>query len=193
MEVLKKINQAIEIIKKTKLKKEGRNSYSNYDYFTPDQIDILVYSACNPLNLHNKFDLIRNEFGIYGKLTVTDLDTNTFAEYFMASDIPSIKATNISQQLGGSMTYTKRYLFMNVYSITDHNLDFDTSSNTAVSDQKKTLTVKHFNHYMKEGTADTIQQVLDNMVMTKQQRTSLETLVSDQIMSQEIKTEYTTK
>ena len=176
MEVLKKINQAIEIIKNSKLVKEGRNDFSKYNYFTPDQVDVLVYSACKELDIHNKFDLIRNEYGIFGRLTVTDLKSGKQAEYFMASDIPVIKATNIAQQLGGSMTYTKRYLLMNVYSITDHNLDFDTSSNTAAAAVKKTLTVKQFNITL-DSTLPQIKKVLGEFQMSKAQRTELEEII----------------
>lgn len=185
MEVLKKIQKAIKEIKETKVKKEGRNDYSKYDYFEPSQIDLLVFKACHKLGLNNKFDMIRNEFGIYGQMTVTDIETNDKEVYYMASDIPSIKATNISQQLGGAQTYTKRYMLQNIYEITDNNLDFDTSSNTAVSAQKKNLTVKAYNYTMEKGTAADIQKVLDEYDMTKQQRKDMETLMTDKIIQNE--------
>lgn len=136
MEVYKKINQAIEKIKSSNLKKGGYNSYSEYSYYTPEQIDKLVREACKDLNLFIKFDLKRNELGIDGMLEIIDLDLEINAPsafYTMASDIPSIKATNISQQLGGAMTYTKRYMLMNVFDIVDNNLDFDNTDNTQKS------------------------------------------------------------
>ncbi|MCP4336279.1 MAG: hypothetical protein GY679_00295, partial [Mycoplasma sp.] len=74
MEVYKKINKAIEKIKNSDLKKGGYNSYSEYNYYTPEQVDKLVYDAVKELNLFIKFDLKRNEFGIEGELTVMDLD-----------------------------------------------------------------------------------------------------------------------
>lgn len=140
MEVYKKINQAIEKIKGSDLKKGGYNSYSEYAYYTPEQIDKLVNDACKELNLFVKFDLVRNELGIDGHLEVIDLDLSKddpTAFYRMASDIPSIKATNISQQLGGAMTYTKRYMLMNVFDIVDNNLDFDNTDNTQKSQSNK--------------------------------------------------------
>lgn len=126
----KKLNKAIDHIKKSKLKKEGYNAFSKYKYFTPDQIDLLVYLATKELGLFVKFDLIRNELGITGKATIIDIENKEEITFVMASGIPEIKATNISQQLGGAMTYTKRYMMMNIFAITDNNLDFDT-------DQKK--------------------------------------------------------
>jgi hypothetical protein len=81
--------------------------------------------------LYPKFDLERNDLGITGKLSLYDVESDSEPVVFeMASAIPEIKATNISQQLGGAMTYTKRYLFMNAFDIVDNNLDFDTTENT---------------------------------------------------------------
>ena len=132
MKTLNKIQNVITRIKESDVKKLGRNDYSGYDYFTPEQIEQIVSNECKAEQLFYKFDLIRNDLGIFGKLSVYDLE-NEKAEpviYEMASDIPTIKATNIAQQFGGSMTYTKRYLMMNAFNITDNNLDHDTTQNT---------------------------------------------------------------
>ncbi len=138
MTILKKMNDAVEIIKSQNLKKKGKNTFSKYDYYTPEQVSELVIGACHKTKLFPKFDLIRNELGITGKLSVYDIESEEAPIVFeMASDIPSIKATNISQQLGGAMTYTKRYLFMNAFDIADNNLDFDTSENTKKQAEQK--------------------------------------------------------
>lgn len=129
-ELIKKIEAAKTEIKNTKLKKEGRNDFSKYDYFTPQQIEFLVASACHNNGLLTIFDLIRNELGVYGELTVYDTDTAQSLKIKMATAIPEIKATNIAQQLGGCVTYTERYLKMSAFGITDNQLDFDTTENT---------------------------------------------------------------
>ena len=135
--IYEKLQKCRVLIKSTKLKKEGRNTFSNYDYFTPSQVDKLVYDACLETKLFHKFDLIRNEYGIYGQLTIIDIETSEDAVFTMASDIPSIKATNISQQLGGAMTYTNRYLLQSVFGIVDNNLDFDSQDGRKKSDKSK--------------------------------------------------------
>lgn len=129
-ELLNKLAAAKAEIKATKLKKEGRNTYSNYDYFTPSQIEFLVAAACHNNKLLTSFDLIRNELGVYGRLTIYDLESGEKLTAEMASAIPEIKATNIAQQLGGCVTYTERYLKMSLFGITDNQLDFDTTENT---------------------------------------------------------------
>ena len=125
-ELLLKITKAKESIKNTKMQKKGNNSFSNYKYFTPDQVEKLVNDASSENSLLTKFDLVRNDLGIYGQLTIFDIESGNKLEYVMASDIPSIKATNIAQQLGGAVTYTERYIKMSAFGITENDLDFDT-------------------------------------------------------------------
>lgn len=129
MKLIEKIANAKREIKETKLIKEGENKFSNYKYFTPTQIEYLVHQACFNNGLLTKFDLIRDNLGVYGILTIFDIDTNEILTLTMASAIPEIKATNIAQQLGGAMTYTERYLKTSAFGITDNNLDFDNHNN----------------------------------------------------------------
>lgn len=125
MKLIEKIANAKEQIKESKLKKEGRNEFSKYDYFTPQQIELLVQKVCKDNKLLTTFNLIRNDLGVTGELSIYDLDSNEVMTYKMATAIPEIKATNIAQQLGGCVTYTERYLKMSAFGITDSNLDFD--------------------------------------------------------------------
>ena len=139
-ELLNKLAAAKAEIKATKLKKEGKNTFSNYEYFTPSQIEFLVATACHNNKLLTSFDLIRNDLGVYGRLTVYDLESGEKLTTEMASAIPEIKATNIAQQLGGCVTYTERYLKMSLFGITDNQLDFDTTENTKKQTEPKTAT-----------------------------------------------------
>ena len=135
MKLIDKIAKCKAEIKESKLKKEGYNKFSNYNYFTPSQVEMLVNQVCNNNKLLTKFDLIRDNLGIFGKLTIYDCESLEKLEYIMASAIPDIKATNISQQLGGAVTYTERYLKMSVFGIVDNNLDFD-SKNESKNENK---------------------------------------------------------
>ena len=143
MKLIKKLAKAKEDIKQSPIKKEGRNSFSKYDYFTPAQIEGLVSHVCQENGLLTKFDLIRNELGVFGRLTIFDLDSNEddCIEFNMATAIPDIKATNIAQQLGGCVTYTERYLKMSAFGITDSNLDFDTDKKKVVEELASTTQI----------------------------------------------------
>lgn len=129
-ELLKKIALAKKEIKNSKMTKLGKNKFSNYDYFTPEQIEKLVFDACENNGLITTFNLKRNEFGVYGILTIYDTESSEKLEYEMASAIPEIKATNIAQQLGGCVTYTERYLKTSAFGIVDNSLDFDNDNNS---------------------------------------------------------------
>jgi len=125
MKILSKINEARQIIKKSDLKKTGRNEYSKYDYYTPEQVNKLVNDACQQVKLFNKFDLLRTDLGLVAELTIFDLEGEESVKFNIATEIPEIKATNVAQQLGGAVTYSERYLLMIAYDIKDNNLDFD--------------------------------------------------------------------
>jgi len=128
--IYKKLANAKHHIKTNATKKEGRNKFSNYDYFTPEQVEKLVFDACQDSKIITLFDLKRNEFGEYGEMTIADTESDESIVVTMATAIPDIKATNISQQIGGCMTYTERYLKMSVFGITENSLDPDTAENT---------------------------------------------------------------
>jgi len=123
--IYEKIQACRASIKASSEKKAGWNEYSKYPYYTPEQVDRLVHEVCVTNKLFNKFDLKRNEYGIYGVITVVDLETSDTAVFEMASAIPKITATNDTQQLGGAMTYTNRYLLQSIYGLVDNNVDPD--------------------------------------------------------------------
>ena len=128
--IIASLAKAKQKIATIKLSKEGTNDYSHYNYFTPDQVNKIVQSVCEEFKLVTKFDLKRNEYGVYGTLTVFDIESGESIVFEGATAIPEITATNVAQQIGGCMTYTERYLKMSAFGITDNSLDFDTTENT---------------------------------------------------------------
>lgn len=138
MSVLKKISKARENIKSSNLGKLGRNEHSKYEYYTPEQVSFLVNEACKELNLLNTYQLKRTELGLVAELTVWDLDKeNIYHVFEMATEIPTITATNVAQQLGGAVTYSERYLLMSIYDIKDNNLDFDATKKPSNKTKKE--------------------------------------------------------
>lgn len=158
MELIKKIAKAKGEIKESKLKKEGHNTFSKYDYFTPSQIELLVNQVCASNNLLTKFDLIRNDLGVFGRLTIFDCLSEEKIEYEMATAIPEIKATNIAQQLGGCVTYTERYLKMSAFGITDNQLDFDTDQKETKKDEPKAESIEPEKAWLSDANCEKICQ-----------------------------------
>lgn len=144
--IIKKIAEAKKSIASQKITKEWKNTYSNYSYFTPEQVASIVQKACDEFWLFTKFDLIRDEQWIEWQLTIYDIDTEEYMTFIWATAIPEIKATNVAQQIWWCMTYTERYLKMTAFWIADNSLDFDTTENTektAKAESKKET--KRFN------------------------------------------------
>jgi hypothetical protein len=141
-DVLKKLQKARAHIKGLNLKKQGRNAYSNYDYYTPEQVNSLVNDASEKFSLFNKFDLERTELGLMARLEITDLETGNSIKFTIATEIPEIKATNVAQQLGGAVTYSNRYLLMIAYDIVENALDFDDKDHTKVTKPRSKPTDK---------------------------------------------------
>jgi len=136
--ILKKLSEAKKWIASQKMTKEWKNTFSNYSYFTPEQVCWIVEKACEEFWLFTKFDLIRDELWIEWQLTVFDIDTEETMQFIGATAIPEIKATNVAQQIWWCMTFTERYLKMTAFWISDSSLDFDTTENTEkrVKEQK---------------------------------------------------------
>jgi hypothetical protein len=127
--VLEKLKQARDIIKSSDLKKSGRNDYSKFDYYTPEQVESLVDKACNETNSIVLCNLKADEFGLFQTLDFIDLDSEEKLSFEMRTKHGSITATNETQQMGGTDTYSERYIKMKVFQIKDNNLDIDSQDN----------------------------------------------------------------
>jgi hypothetical protein len=131
MEIYNKLQQARDFIKNSPVKKEGKNSYSNYEYFTPSQISKLVHDACQETGLIHIYNLRRNKLGYTATIVIINTSKPDESIIFqIPTSIPEIKATNEAQKLGGAVTYSQRYLLMIAFDIVDNSLDFDTTKNT---------------------------------------------------------------
>jgi hypothetical protein len=124
-----RIQKARQLIRENKLKKDGKNEFSRYDYFTPEMVEKLVSEACDKVGIIPIFSLQADEFGMFGQVNIYDLENKLIAATMMRTVAPSIKATNETQQMGGCMTYTRRYMLMSLFGIMDNSLDFDAHDN----------------------------------------------------------------
>lgn len=139
--VLSKLALARLFIKSNPIKKDGRNPFSKYDYFTPEIVSKLVNDACNEANIICTFSLKQDGLSYYGEVMTTDLETGEFLVTEMRTAKPIITATNETQQMGGMNTYAKRYALMSLFDIEDNTIDFDNHDNTP-----KTKGVESFNN-----------------------------------------------
>jgi len=146
--VLSKLAAARVFIKSHPIKKDGRNEFSKYDYFTPEIVSKLVNDACVESNIICLFSLKQDALGYYGEITTTDLETGEQVITEMRTAKPQITATNETQQMGGMNTYAKRYALMSLFDIEDNTIDFDSQDNSKQAKQEPDLP------WLNENTAE---------------------------------------
>lgn len=126
MKLYEKLRKARELVRTTKHVKAGHNDYSNFDYFTPEQVEMIVSEVCEETKMLPLCNLKRNEYGLYQELTLVNLeDVSEKLPFELATTQGEMKATNATQQMGGTDTYSERYIKMKVFQIKDNNLDPD--------------------------------------------------------------------
>jgi hypothetical protein len=130
--ILEKLKKARQSIKKSNLKKQGRNDYSKYDYYTPEQVEQLVDKACEDTNTIVLCNLKADEFGLFQTLDFCDLGSEEKITFEMRTKHGEITATNEAQQMGGTDTYSERYIKMKVFQIKDNNIDPDSKDHTKI-------------------------------------------------------------
>jgi len=139
--VLSKLATARLWVKSHPIKKDGRNTFSKYDYFTPEHVSKLVNEACIEANIICVFSLKQDVLGFYGEVITTDLENGESITTEVRTACPNITATNLTQQMGGMLTYCKRYTLMCLFDIEDNSMDFDSQDNTP-----KQKTAESFNN-----------------------------------------------
>lgn len=134
--VLSKLATARLFIKSHPIKKDGRNEFSKYDYFTPEIVSKLVNEACIEANIICVFNLKQDGLSYYGEIVTTDLETGEQLTTETRTAKPMITATNETQQMGGMNTYAKRYSLMSLFDIEDNTIDFDSQDNSKSKPQQ---------------------------------------------------------
>ncbi|GEM_PF-2045236 len=137
LSIYQKLHEARKYIKTCGAEKLGWNDYSEYKYFLPEQISQLTFEASENQKILPMFSLKRNELGETGFLTIVDLESDQSIVFEMATAIPEIKATNATQQVGGAVTFTERYLLQVAFDIKDNNIDPDTNDKKKDKGSKK--------------------------------------------------------
>lgn len=109
---MKKLLQARVLLQKKKIKKTGFNQYTKQKYFELSDFLPLANEIFDSLGLYPHFTLYKDS----AKITFTDLDTNEKVQY----TIPSQSTVGANMQtIGGIITYSKRYLYMNALEIAE--------------------------------------------------------------------------
>lgn len=114
--IYQKINNIKQDFLNKKIKKTGKNSYSGFEYYelsdiTPALIDLMnKYKVYSYISFNNEL----------AKITLVNIE-NTQETITMTSPMvtPEIKGANGTQQLGGAITYLRRYLYLIAFDIVE--------------------------------------------------------------------------
>lgn len=136
--VLSKLAIARKIIRNKNTSKDGKNTFSKYDYYTPEQISNWIMNACDEAGIITCFSLECDEYGLYGRYTVCDLDSEERVDFNMRTKKPSMTAANEAQEMGSCVTYVERYLGMSTFQIKDNSLDPDSDQSAGKKTSKNT-------------------------------------------------------
>ena len=133
----------MEISTRLSIKREGKNDFQGFEYFKPDDILRQITPLLKEYKLFVKFDMPFNkEKEMYEtKTTISDsriikaidnplLKAVEEPEVYQF-DIPltQVKGAGQAQNAGATMTYAKRYSYMNIFNIADNSVDPDNSKN----------------------------------------------------------------
>jgi len=112
------IYQKIQVIKKRlmveNIKKSGYNKFSNFWYYELSDFVPRILEACDEIKLLTHFNFKSTE----GILTIIDIEkSEDRIEYTVPMVKVDMNKCNEVQAIGGTMTYLKRYLYMNAFDI----------------------------------------------------------------------------
>lgn len=130
MTIYQKLEQARKLIKESQVRKDARNEYSKFDYFTPEYIEGLVAHTCAEVKLLPLCSLRADEWGLFQELTLVDLEDEEKGLRFEMRTVQNegMTATSPAQQMGATDTYSERYIKMKVFGIKENSLDPDANS-----------------------------------------------------------------
>lgn len=138
--IYQKVNNIKQDFLNKKIKKTGKNSYSGFEYYELSDITPALIDLMNKYKIYSYISF-NNELA---KITLVNIE-NTQETITMTSPMvtPEIKGANGTQQLGGAITYLRRYLYLIAFDIVEPDL-FDkdlgkTNSNENNSDDKATV------------------------------------------------------
>ena len=152
-----------EARKKISVSKSGYNKHKNYNYYLPEDVNRAVNDVCFSSGMLDCFYLKYNdEVGMYrAVVTLINIDEPTETTSFVF-DIPraEIHGADGAQNAGGTMTYAKRYSYMNVFNIADNadDLDSDVRINTPINQTKSSQVAKPTQEFKKAESQPTQKQ-----------------------------------
>lgn len=119
MNIYEKLQKCRVDLQKSEMKKTGHNTYSNYTYF--ELGDFLP--KINELMHENKLASIFNYTNEQASLMIINSEKpDEKIEFTTPIVVPTLKACHELQNIGGTQTFARRYLYIMAFEISEHDL-----------------------------------------------------------------------
>jgi len=119
MNIFEKLQRCRVELQNSKLKKSGKNKFANYDYFELSDFRPRI----NELLLENKLTSIFHFTSEIATLEIIDMENVaeviTFATPVAMAEL---KGTHAIQNIGATQTYTRRYLYVMAFEISENDM-----------------------------------------------------------------------
>lgn len=116
LNLYQKLQKSRVDLQKKDIKKSGYNKYSNYNYFELSDFLPHINEVCLDNGLSSIFHFKKDE----ATLTIKDTDNLESVEVFTTPvEIAALKGCSSIQNIGGTQSYARRYLYMMAFEIAE--------------------------------------------------------------------------
>ena len=117
---------------KANVKKSGKNKFANYTYYELADITPVLIELCKEYKVFTKFSYTKDQ----ATLEIVNIEKPNEREiYTSPMEELELKGCNKIQALGGTETYSRRYLYMSAFDIIENDM-FD----AVISEEKEKQT-----------------------------------------------------
>ena len=129
LNIYEKITNIKSDFLKANVKKSGKNKFANYTYYELADITPVLIELCKQYGIFTKFSYTKEQ----ATLEIVNIENPTEREiYTSPMEELELKGCNKIQALGGSETYSRRYLYMSAFDIIENDM-FD----AVISEEKE--------------------------------------------------------
>lgn len=119
LNIYQKIQKARVELQKRDIKKTGLNKYSNYKYFELGDFLPHINDICFEVGLYTEFEYGEEEAFLY----LIDCDNPEIKRRWRTPvKVPALKGCTDIQAIGGSQTFSRRYLYMMAFEISETDI-----------------------------------------------------------------------
>ena len=104
---------------KANVKKSGKNKFANYTYYELADITPVLIELCKQYKVFTKFSYTKE----FATLEIVNIENPSEREtYTSPMEELDLKGCNKIQALGGTETYSRRYLYMSAFDIIENDM-----------------------------------------------------------------------